>query len=91
MQEARGRQDVRAGTNRRHPPHPRCHRTRPLDEGRVILAGLLDIYATHDQSIQTVFYVIATLRRDDLDSAMRPDRSRGGGAINLYKSNMIDL
>jgi hypothetical protein len=52
----------------------------PLDEGRVILAGLLGIYATrHDQSIQTVLYVIATLGRDDLDSGMRPNRSRGGG------------
>jgi hypothetical protein len=80
MQEARGRQYERAGANRRHPPHPRRHRTHPFDEGR-ILAGLLDTYyATRDeQSIQTVPYVMETVGCDDLDSTHRPDRSRGGG------------
>ena len=90
MQEARGRQDERAGTNRRHPPHPRCHRTHPLDEGWVILAGLLDIYATrHDQSIQTVLYVIATVGRDDLDSGMCPDRAGGGGQDNKLVAGFV--
>ena len=70
--------------------HPRCHRTHPFDEGRVILAGLLEIYAArHDQSIQTVLYVIATLGRDDLDSAMGPDRARGGGNDNKLVAGFV--
>jgi hypothetical protein len=79
IQEARGRQYERAGTNRRHPPHPRRHRTHPFDEERV-LAGLLGIFATcNDQSVQTISYVTVTVARRDLDSTLRSDRSRGGG------------
>ena len=90
IQQARRRQDERAGTNRRHSPHPRCDRMHPLDEGRVILADLLEIYATrHDQSIQSVLYVIPTLGRDDLDSAMRPDRSRRGGQDNKLVAGLV--
>src|ERR1019366_478010 len=69
---------------------PRCRRTRPFDEGRIIVADLLDIYATrHDQSIQTVLNVIATLGCDDLDSAMRPDRSTGGGQDNKLVARFV--
>jgi len=80
MQEACSRQDEGAGTNRRHPPHPRRHRTHPFDEGR-ILAGLLDTYyaTSDDQSIQTVPYVMETVGCDDLDSTHRPHPSRGSG------------
>jgi hypothetical protein len=79
MQEVRGRQDERAGANRRHAPRPGRHRTYAFDKGR-ISAGLLGLCATrHNQSIQTVPYVRVTVSRDELDSARCLDRSRGRG------------
>src|ERR1700730_7859963 len=79
MQEARGRQNERAGANRRHAPYPWRHRTYAFNKGR-IHASLLGLPATrHDQSIQTVPYVRVTVSRDELDSTRRPDRSRGRG------------
>jgi hypothetical protein len=89
VQEARGRQNERAGTNGRHAPRPWRHRTHPFDEGW-ILAGLLGTDATrHDQSIQAVLYVTVAVCRYELDFAMRPDRSRRGGQDNAMVTGLV--
>ena len=50
-----------------------------FDEGRIV-ARLFGVGATHhEQRIEAILKVGVTVSRDKLDSARRPDRSRGRG------------
>ena len=79
MQEARSRQNERAGTNRRHTPRLWRDRSHAFHKRRILTSLLSLRAACNDQSIETVRYVGVTVSRDELDAAKRPDWSRSRG------------
>ena len=79
MQEARSRQNERAGTNRRHTPRLWRDRSHAFHKRRILTSLLSLRAACNDQSIETVRYIRVTMGCGELDAAGCPDRSRGRG------------